>query len=59
MTDNDMKEYAEAVAWWLDEKNAEARRQLKEHNEELAMWLDLVERKVQEAMAKKQVTMKV
>ncbi len=52
MTTNkrDIKEAVEIVSWWLDESNAEARRQLREHNEPLAQWLDFVETKVNEKM---------
>ena len=48
---NEIKEHAEAIAFWLDEKNAQARKELREHNEALAMWLDKVEAMVKAKLA--------
>ena len=51
-TDNDeVKEMASAISFWLDEKNASARKELAERRPELAAWLSMVERKVNERLA--------
>jgi dsDNA-binding SOS-regulon protein len=50
-TDNDeVKEMASAISFWLDEKNASARKELAERNEALSMWLDKVEAMVQQKL---------
>jgi len=41
----------DAVAWWLDESNVEARKQLTQHNPELAMWLNKIEALVNERLS--------
>lgn len=46
----DLKESADAVAFWLDPKNAEARRELEQRNPPLGQWLQMIERKVAERM---------
>ena len=47
----DLKESADAVAFWLDPKNAEARRELEQRNPPLGQWLQMIERKVKERLA--------
>ena len=46
----ELKEQAEAISFWLDEKNASARKELAERNEALSMWLDKVEAMVQQKL---------
>ena len=48
---DELKEAAESVAFWLDEKNSQARRELEQRNPPLGQWLDMVQKKVQERMA--------
>jgi hypothetical protein len=47
----ELREQVEAIAFWLDPANAEARRELSERRPELAAWLGMVERKVNERLA--------
>lgn len=62
-TNNEILEQAEAIAFWLDPENAEARRQLAERRAELGMWLSIVEARVNAELKKREeqeeVTMKV
>lgn len=59
----ELKEEAESVAWWLDEKNSQARKELSQRRPELEAWLQMVERKVNEKLAEREAqeeaTMKV
>ena len=48
---DELKEAAESVAFWLDEKNSQDRRELAERRPELEAWLSMVERKVAEKLA--------
>ena len=48
---DELKEAAESVAFWLDEKNSQARKELAERNEALSMWLDMIEKRVAEKLA--------
>ena len=50
MTPSELKEQAEAVAFWLDEKNASARKELEQRQPELGQWLDMVEKRVAEKL---------
>ena len=47
----ELKESVEAVAFWLDPRNAQTRKELAERNPPLEAWLDMVQKKVQERMA--------
>jgi hypothetical protein len=49
--ESDIREAVEALSFWLDEKNASARKELAERNPPLEAWLDMVQKKVQERMA--------
>jgi hypothetical protein len=52
MTDaNELREEAQAVSFWLDEKNSQARKELEQRNPPLGQWLSMVERKVSEKLA--------
>lgn len=58
---DDLKERAEAVSFWLSPENAGARKELAERQPELAQWLSMVEQKVEERMKqteKEEATMK-
>jgi hypothetical protein len=48
---DELKSQAEAVAFWLDEKNASARKELEQRNPPLGQWLQMIERKVKERLA--------
>jgi hypothetical protein len=48
---DEIREDIEVIKWWLDESNADARRQLAQRNPELWQWLNLVEAKVNERLA--------
>ena len=51
-TDNDeVKEMASAISWWLAPENAQARKELAQRRPELAAWLSIVEKKVNEKLA--------
>ena len=43
---DELKEAAESVAFWLDEKNSQARRELEQRNPPLGQWLDMIEARV-------------
>lgn len=60
MNAEERKEEAQAISWWLDPANAEARKALRERNDALAMWLDKVEAMVQQKLkeVEKQEAMK-
>ena len=47
---DELKESVEAVAFWLDPRNAQTRKELAERNEALSMWLDKVEAMVQQKL---------
>jgi hypothetical protein len=47
----ELKEQAEAISFWLDEQNSQARKELSERRPELAEWLQMIERKVNERLA--------
>ena len=49
--ESDIREAVEALSFWLDEKNASARKELAQRRPELEAWLDMVQKKVQERMA--------
>ena len=52
MTDKEeLQAEVQAVAFWLDEKNSQARKELSQRRPELAAWLSMVERKVAEKLA--------
>lgn len=51
MNAQELEEEAQAVAWWLDPANSEARKELADRRPELAAWLSMVERKVNERLA--------
>ena len=61
--ESDIREAAEAVSFWLDPQNKEARRELAQRRPELEAWLSLIERKVNEKLAEvekeEEVAMKV
>ena len=48
---DELKESVEAVAFWLDPRNAQTRKELAERNEALSMWLDMIEKRVAEKLA--------
>ena len=47
----ELKEEAQAIAWWLDPANSGVRKELEDRRPELAAWLSMVEKKVQERLA--------
>ena len=51
MNAQELEEEAQAVAWWIDPANSEARKELADRRPELAAWLSMVERKVNERLA--------
>ncbi len=52
MTDSqELKEEAQAIAWWLADENAKARQELAQRRPELEAWLSMVQKKVQEKLA--------
>lgn len=52
MTDKEeLQAEVQAVAFWLDEKNSQARKELSQRRPELAAWLSMVEKKVQQRLA--------
>jgi hypothetical protein len=51
MNAQELEEEAQAVAWWIDPANSEARKELENRRPELAAWLSMIERKVAERMA--------
>ena len=52
MNAQELQEAAESVAFWLAPENQGARKELAERRPELGAWLQIVERKVQEKLAK-------
>jgi hypothetical protein len=61
MNAEELKEEAQAVAFWLSPENQGARRELAERRPELGMWLSMVEKRVNEKLAeveKEEVAMK-
>ena len=62
MNTAELREEAQAVSFWLDEKNSQARRELAQRRPELEAWLGMIERKVEEKLAQvehREATMKV
>ena len=64
MNTTELKESVEAISFWLDEKNSQARKELADRRPELEAWLSMVERKVDEKLkeveeAQKEAAMKV
>ena len=59
----ELKEQVQAVSWWLDPANSEARKELAERRPELAEWLSMVEARVDAELKRREeqeeVTMKV
>ena len=51
MNANELREAAESVAWWLDEKNSQARKELEQRNPPLGEWLSMIETRVAERIA--------
>ena len=51
MNAQELEEEAQAVAWWIDPANSEARKELENRRPELAAWLSMIERKVEEKLA--------
>ena len=43
---DEIREQAEAIAFWLAPENAEARQELAERRPELGMWLSMIEARV-------------
>ena len=55
MTDaNELREEAQAVSFWLDEKNSQARKELSERRPELAAWLSFVEARVNDELKRRE-----
>ena len=48
---DEIREQVEAIAFWLDPRNAQTRKELAERNEALSMWLDMIEKRVAEKLA--------
>lgn len=51
MNGTELQEEAQAVAFWLDPANTEARKELAERRSELGAWLAFVEKRVAEKLA--------
>ena len=49
--ESDIREAVEALSFWLDEKNASARKELAERNPPLGEWLSMIETRVAERIA--------
>ena len=54
MNTAELREEAQAVAWWLDSENAQARKELSERRPELAAWLSLVEARVNDELKRRE-----
>ena len=52
MTPSELKEQAEAISFWIADENASARKELEQRNPILGEWLGMIERKVEEKLAK-------
>ena len=50
MNQEELKEEAQSVSWWLDEKNSQARKELEQRNPPLGEWLSMVEKRVNEKL---------
>ncbi len=48
---DELTEAVEAVSFWLDERNAQARKELEQRNPPLGRWLSTVGKRVQEKLA--------
>ena len=63
MNATELREAAEAVGFWLDPANNQARKELEQRNPPLGEWLSMVERKVAEKLAEvekeQEVAMKI
>lgn len=46
MNQDELREEAQAVAWWLSPENASARRELEQRNPPLGQWLQMIEERV-------------
>ncbi len=49
--EREIEEEAQSVAWWLDEKNSQARKELEQRQPELGQWLSMIEKRVDEKLA--------
>ena len=62
MNANELREEAQAVAFWLSPENSQARRELAQRRPELDLWLQkveaLVRQKLAEREAQEEATMK-
>ena len=47
---DEIREQAEAIAFWLADENKEARKELEQRQPELGQWLDMVEKRVAEKL---------
>ena len=47
---NELREQVEAVGFWLDAKNSQARKELEQRNPPLGEWLSMVEKRVNEKL---------
>lgn len=55
MTDaNELREEAQAVSFWLDEKNSQARKELSKRRPELGEWLQMIEARVNAELKKRE-----
>ena len=50
----ELRERVEAVAWWLDEKNSQARKELSKRRPELGEWLQMIEARVNAELKKRE-----
>ena len=55
MNTAELREEAQAVAFWLDPQNASARKELEQRRPELDLWLQKVEALVRQKLAEREV----
>lgn len=51
MNPEELREEAQAIAWWLADENKQARRELEQRNPPLGQWLSMVQKRVEEKLA--------
>lgn len=55
MTDKeDLQAEAQAISWWLDPENAQARKELEQRRPELEAWLRMVEARVNDELKRRE-----
>ena len=50
----ELREEAQAIAFWLNPENASARRELEQRNPPLGQWLSMVQKKVEEKLEERE-----